>query len=45
MRISDQDFLRRMPAAGDGDLRSPRSVWQVIHIDPWLLAPLLALTT
>ena len=43
MRIGEQDFLRRMPVAG-GDLRRPRSVWQVIHIDPWLLAPLLALT-
>ena len=43
MRFGQQDFLRRMPEAGR-DLRSPRSLWQIIHIDPWLLVPLLILT-
>ena len=43
MRLSQQDFLRRMPEASD-HLRSPRSLWQIIHVDPWLLALLLALT-
>ena len=43
MRFDQQDFLRRMPEAGR-DLRSRRNLWQTIHVDPWLLLPLIALT-
>ncbi|MFT7223912.1 MAG: rod shape determining protein RodA [Cellvibrionaceae bacterium] len=36
MSSAKQDFIRRMPEAGY-DLRRRRSIWQAIHIDPWLL--------
>ncbi|MFT6390186.1 MAG: rod shape determining protein RodA, partial [Cellvibrionaceae bacterium] len=41
--VQQNDFIRRMPEASH-DLRRRRSLWQVIHIDPVLLALLLCLT-
>jgi len=43
MSVRQHDFLRRMPEASY-DLRNPRSLWQIIHVDPLLLLALLLLT-
>lgn len=38
------EFVRRMPT-GTAELRQRRGLWERLHIDPWLLMLLLALTT
>ncbi len=41
--MSQTDFLRQMPDRSSG-LTRPVSLWQRIHLDPWLLSLLLFLT-
>lgn len=44
MHGESRDFIRRLPGYMQSELRSTRSVWHRIHMDPWLLLGLLALT-
>jgi rod shape determining protein RodA len=41
MKSRDRDYVRQIDPFG---LARKRSVWQIIHLDPWLLLALLALT-
>ena len=42
--MSQADFLRQMPNYGADNLSRRDSLWQRLHIDPWLLILLLMLT-
>lgn len=43
MTTKEQDFVRRMPGSSH-HFKKTESLWRLIHIDPWLLLGLLALT-
>lgn len=41
MKYKDRDYVRQIDSYG---LARRRSIWQIVHLDPWLLLALLVLT-